>query len=357
MKISSREYTRSELHERIGNLAQLGGTRHVILNDGASKGLSAIDVETGTGLHFTVLPDRGMDISRASYRGLNLVYLTPNGEVNPAFYDPEGLEWLHTFFGGLMTTCGLTYLGSPGLDGEDHLGLHGRYSTIPARQVQDRSGWEEDAYVIKLVGTVEQCRLFGDNLRLTRTITTELGSNALQIIDIVENVGYATSPFTILYHINAGFPLLDASSRLVLTATDTEPYDEQSRKGMTSFTQFSPPKSGFEEENYLHTMAQAGDGLARAAMLNPDLADGIGLQIRFDTSTLPYLNEWKMMGQRDYVVGIEPCNAPCANRAVLREEGRLPVLEPGEQRKMTLEISVLDGADQLNACAQACRLQ
>ena len=54
-----------------------------------------------------------------------------------------------------------------------------------------------------------------------------------------------------------------------------------------------------------------------------------------------------MMGQGDYVVGIEPCNAPCENRAILREQGRLPFLEPGETREMTLEIGVLQGAAEI----------
>ena len=59
--------------------------------------------------------------------------------------------------------------------------------------------------------------------------------------------------------------------------------------------------------------------------------------------------------QGDYVVGIEPCNAPCANRAVLRERGLLPVLEPGETREITVDISVLDGQEELAGCAARCQ--
>ena len=65
----------------------------------------AIDVDTGAGgLRFTVLPDRGLDISLASYKGNNLSFLTPAGETHPAFYEPGGLGWLRTFTGGLLTT-------------------------------------------------------------------------------------------------------------------------------------------------------------------------------------------------------------------------------------------------------------
>jgi len=354
MDIGGKEYDRAALLQRIGNLAQLGGARQVILNEGAAKGVAAVDVDTGAGLRFTVLPDRAMDISSASYKGLNLVYLTPNGEVHPAFYDPSGLEWLKTFFGGLLTTCGLTYLGPPGADGDDELGLHGRYSAIPARQVQDRSRWEGDAYLIELVGTVEECRLFGDNVRLTRTISTEIGSRRLLMRDEAENVGYSSSPFTILYHINAGFPLLDACSELVVTAAESQANNEGSQAAFGQLNRFSDPIPGFEEQNFTHTVAAGDDGMACAAMLNRELGGGIGLAIRFDPATLPYLNEWKMMGQRDYVVGIEPCNAPCAHRADLRERGLLPMLEPGEKRRMTVEIGVLEGLEEIEACRSGC---
>ena len=351
MKIGSKDYTRAALNERTGNLAQVGGTRHVILNEGAAKGMAAIDVNTGGGLAFTVLPDRGLDISSASYQGLNMAYLTPNGEVHPAFYEPAGLGWLHTFAGGLLTTCGLTYLGAPGRDGDEDLGLHGRYSTIPARQVQDRSRWDGDTYRVEIVGVVEECRLFGDNLRLTRTISTTFGSRMLRIHDHVENVGFRSSPFTVLYHINLGFPLLDAGSRLVLSAAKSEANNETARAGLAACRQFTGPVPGFAEEVYLHTMRAEEGNMACAALINPTLAGGLGVRVRFDAQALPYLNEWKMMGQCDYVVGIEPCNAPCENRAVLRQRQLLPFLEPGEVREMVVEIGVLEGAAELNACA------
>jgi len=218
MKIRGKEYSREQISERIGHVAQLGGTRHYTLSDGCSKHLAAVDVDTGSGFHFTVLPDRGLDISAAGYKGLNLVYLTPNGEVHPAFYEPDDLGWLRTFFGGLLTTCGLTYLGPPGVDDGQKLGLHGRYATSPARQVCDRSGWDGDEYRVEISGVVEECALFGDKIRLTRTITTSLGGKSLKITDVAENFGYVTSPFVVLYHVNAGFPLLDAAARLSLTA-------------------------------------------------------------------------------------------------------------------------------------------
>jgi len=346
--------TRADMLRRVGHLAQLGGTRHYVLSDGRAQGVRAVDVETGAGLRFTVLPDRGMDISLARYRDVNLVYLTPNGEVHPAYYEPQGSGWLRTFFGGLLTTCGLTYLGAPGPDGEETLGLHGRYAASPACRVCDLSGWEGDRYVIRLSGVVEECALFGAKIRLTRTITSAIGSRSLTIEDVAQNFGYTASPFTILYHVNAGAPLLGESAELVVTAAKSEPFNEHSATAAQDMLRFSAPAAGFEEQNFLHTVTSDGTGRARAALINRRLRDGLGLYLSWDAECLPYLNEWKMLGAGEYVVGMEPSNVPCRSRAQLRREELLPSLAPGESKTIRVEIGVLDGQEQIEAFVSDC---
>ena len=353
--VGGRSYGRQELLTLVGNLSQLGGTRHYNLAAGRAKGTAAVDFDTGSGLYFTVLPDRGLDISAATYKGINLVYRTPNGEVHPAFYHPHGSEWLRTFFGGLLTTCGLTYFGAPGYDGDETLGLHGRYSATPAVQVRDISCWCEDDYRLELRGAVEECSLFGDRIRLTRTISADLGGRCLQIHDVAENFGFRNSPLTILYHINCGFPLLDAGSELVLSSIECDPYDEVSRVEQDHFDRFTAPVPGFQEQNFLHRMAVDGEGYAYAAILNRKLLGGLGLYIKFLSASLPYLSEWKMLGEGEYVVGLEPCNVRCANRAVLRQRGILPSLSPGETREMRLEIGILEGIEEIKAFVKRTR--
>lgn len=345
MRIGSKDYSCADVLQRVGNIHQLGGTRHYVLNDGRAKGVAAVDFDTGSGFRFTVLPDRGMDISLASFKGLSLAHQTANGEVHPAYFDPYGLGWLRTFFAGLLTTCGLTYLGAPVKDGDEELGAHGRQSTNPASHVCDLSRWEEDEYVLELTGVMEESVLFGDKIRLTRTITSRIGARSLAIHDMAENFGYKTSPFTILYHVNPGFPLLDACSRLMLSVKETRPCDDHSAKQISKMLQFSEPVAGFHEENYHHVMASDQYGHTFAAMINPDLA--LALYIRWDAKALPYMNEWKMMGQGDYVVGMEPCNVPCQDRVTLRKSGMLQHLEPGEKKEFDLEIGVLEGEPEI----------
>jgi hypothetical protein len=347
MNIFNRQYARSDLLRRIGNINQIGGTRHYELTEGSTRGVRVIDADTGSGFNFSVIPDRGMDISQASYKGINLVYQTPNGEVNPAFYDAKGSEWLRVFFAGLVTTCGLTYFGPPGIDEGITLGLHGRHSSIPAKKVCDLSRWEFDEYVIEITGSIEDSILFGDKLNMRRSIKTNIGAKSVKIHDIIENCGPMPSPLTILYHINAGFPLIDEGSRLISSSREVDPYDASTGSQTAQDDDFTGPIAGFTEQNYLHKMAGDEEGYAYAAVINRQLMGGIGLFVRFKTDTLPYLSEWKMMGEGDYVLGIEPCNVRCENRGLLREKGMLPFLQPREQRETELEIGVLDGLDEI----------
>ncbi|MHC2995629.1 MAG: DUF4432 family protein [Candidatus Atribacteria bacterium] len=57
------------------------------------------------------------------------------GESLPSFFEARGTGWLRNFGGGLLVTCGLTYLGSPGNDKGEGLGLHGRISNLPAEEI------------------------------------------------------------------------------------------------------------------------------------------------------------------------------------------------------------------------------
>lgn len=331
---------KEELLKYIGNYSQIGGTRHYTLSDGRGLGMRAIDVNTGAGLQYTVLPDRGMDISLASFKGHNLVYISYNGETNPAFYEPQGFGWLNTFTGGLLTTCGLTYLGAPVKDGDEELGLHGRYSTIPARQVADCSEWIGDEYHLRLKGIVEEGRIFGTKLRLEREISSIHGKNSLIISDIVTNVGHLPSPYTILYHMNLGYPLLSEFSELILDPEKTEPATPFAAEGLNEFRHFIKPQANIQEQVYFHSMKGNSKGEAKVCLRNRQI--NISLTIKFNPDQLPYLTEWKMMGVGDYVLGLEPCNVPAKNRVALRNENILPYLRPGESVTNKIEV-ILEG--------------
>ena len=168
-------FTRAELIERGGDMRQFGGVRLGELADGAERGVRTADIRTGSGLEFTVLADRGLDIGAASYRGASLAWHSPTPFAHPAFYEPEGLGWLRGFGGGLMTTCGLTYFGAPTVDEGQPLGLHGHASNLPATNLACGGDWHGDEYELWVSGQMREARLFGENMVLRRRISTRLG--------------------------------------------------------------------------------------------------------------------------------------------------------------------------------------
>jgi hypothetical protein len=329
-----------ELLKYVGNLSQLGGCRQYTLSDGRAGGMRAVDINTGSGLQYTILPDRAMDISLATFKGLNLVYLTFNGETNPSFYEPEGIGWLRTFTGGLLTTCGLTYLGSPCTDGDETLGLHGRISTTPARQLADLSGWAGDDYVLKISGIIEEGNLFGNKLRMKREISSILGRNEIHLKDTITNAGNKTSPLTILYHMNFGYPLLSRDTELLIGPAETMARDPEASKGLGEFHRFIEPQASYNEQVFFHTMKGNETGMAEVTIRNKKIKTAV--TIRFNTKSLPFVSQWKMMASGEYVLGIEPGNVHSKSRKTLREENILPVLNPGESSVFEIDVIISD---------------
>src|SRR5207245_10080290 len=119
---------------------------------GGEGGAGADEIRSGAGFSVTVLIDRGLDISTAEYQGKALAWRSITQEAHPAFFEPEGLGWLRTFYGGLLVTCGMTYAGAPGEDQGQSYGLHGRVSHLPARNVYADAAWEGDRYRVWVRG-------------------------------------------------------------------------------------------------------------------------------------------------------------------------------------------------------------
>lgn len=333
----NKTYSKTELLERVGNIDQICGVRISTLNDGLEQGVRIADLYTGSGFRYTVTLDRGMDISAADFNGVPLAFRSPNGDVNPSFYDSDGLEWLRTFKGGLVTTCGLTYLGSPCIDNGEKLGLHGRISNIPAKEVHYGGFWEEDEYNVFIEGSIREAMQFKDNVLLRRRIESKMGDSRLVITDIIKNEGYSSAPFMLLYHCNIGFPIVDVNSELISPAKKVIPRDAEAHKGLNESNRFSEPIKNYQEQVFYHDMA---DENVTVKLINKKINNGSGVYLKYSKKDLPNFIEWKMMGQGTYVVGMEPANCLVEGRDKERERGTLQFLEPGEERKISLEIGV-----------------
>jgi len=333
-----RQWSRAELMDRVGDLSQLAGIRLGELSDGVERGVRTADVRTASGLEFTVLLDRGMDIGPASYRGMSLAWHSPTGFGHPSFFEPEGSGWLRTFGGGLLTGCGMTYLGAPDVDEGEALGLHGRLSMLPASRVQVGEQWEGDECTFWVEGQMRQARLFGENLRLTRRISAGLGQNKIAIYDVVENLGDMTSPLMLLYHINLGFPMVDESCHLLTEPHEVRPRDAAAVPGINDWMRFQPPTRGYHEQAFYHDLPADDKGWAAITLTNPTLP--LSLSVHFQKATLPNLVQWKQMGQGAYVLGLEPANCTADGRSKDRARGLLPFIEPGQQRQFLVEIQL-----------------
>lgn len=355
-KLYGEELSRADLLKRVGDITQIARARPCRLVEGPEDGVRAIDVTTGSGLAFTVVPSRGLDISSASYNGRPLAWRSACGDAHPAHYEPEGLGWLRTFPGGLLTTCGLTWMGAPGEDEGVQLGLHGRASHLPAYNVRCGGEWRGDDYVLFVEGTTRETVVFGENIVLNRRIEVCMGESCIVVTDRVTNEGFVASPHMMLYHMNFGYPVIAPGARVLTPSLAVTPRDDEALQGVADQAHAVAPVPGFAEQVFFHTMQPDEQGMVTAGLLNPALCGGFGVRIRYRHAELPHFVQWRMMGEGAYVMGMEPGNALVLGRAVERAAGRLQVLEPGETRSYHVEISVVDGPEDAAALEDATRL-
>ena len=335
-----------ELRKKCGDPSALCGIKDYVFNDGPARGVRAFDLKNGRGIEMTVLADRGLDIPYLSFKGHNIGLLNKVGIRSPYLYQEDGASgFLKQFYAGMMTTCGLTYAGAPGMDGDKALGLHGPYDNIPAMNVTAWQDHEGDDIVLKVAGEVRQAEVFGPNMVLTRQMTLDTERNELHIHDVVENQGFATEPLMMIYHINFGYPMLDDGARTYYSTCDVTPRTPFAVEGMFNYDRMEAPGVGRDEQCYYHT--GHSDGEAFAMIHNENL--GIAAMVRYDKAVFPLLCEWKCMRAGEYALGLEPTTSGVVNRAEARENGMLTYLEPGEKRTFNVTIELSDDPERIDA--------
>ena len=340
------DISRDNLARRIGHISQVGGARAYELTSGQATGTKAIDVRTGTGFEFTVLPGRGLDIAWATYKGVPIGYISKSGVVAADRFTEDGaLGFLRNFHAGLLTTAGLSNIGVPCVDAGEAYGLHGRVSNTPAEDVSIHQDWHGNDFVITVGGVVRQARIFGECLVLRREISTKLGANRLIIKDTVENAGFRSEPSLLLYHCNFGYPIVSPATRLFTSGGKVEARDASAVPGIPTHDRFQEPTRGYNEQCFYHHL-DAKQGYAHAALFNAELR--LGAYVKYGTDTLPFLVEWKMMGEQEYVVGLEPTTARLEGRddVLARREARM--IEPGERLSFEVEIGVFENIEGLD---------
>ena len=308
--------------EHISNEAVLLDVRRMTCAEGPGKGVDLFRVTNLAGLDFDVLIDRCMGIGSLRVDGQLVSYTSETGIVHPSYYNKEGFEWLRSFGGGFLATCGLTQVGEPC---EGH-GLHGRIDNIPAQQVSWRRYWEGDTLWAELSGLMYEACHQGEYLSLRRTVRLNHREKKLWVSDTVENLGSISQPFMLLYHINMGAPFLRPGTKVLLPESRIEPIDAMAE----SHTECSRLVPDVSEERldllWLHH-PQEEKGEQTAVVESGERQ----VSITWSSDTLPILGQWELLQPKGYVLALEPTNTHLRGQEWERGNGSLQTIGPDEQ--------------------------
>ncbi|RUX27318.1 DUF4432 family protein [Mesorhizobium sp. M7A.F.Ca.US.011.01.1.1] len=362
VELYGKTLSRRQVSERSGMLSQFAGVRLMTLADGVERGIRMLEFRTGSGLRFTALVDRALDIADCDFKGQAIGWHSPSGFRHPALHDYEGeggLAWARSF-SGLLVTCGLDHIlgreevpadsyNYPGKKTVIH-SLHGRVGTIPARLTGYGEAWDGDRCVLWAEGIVQQSAVFGEDLHLIRRIEADVGGNEIRLSDRVVNHGFNRTPHMYFYHVNVSHPLLDEGSRylapirdVVWAGHDGERYQAQK----VGYRTMPAPQSGFSEQVWQHEMAADANGEVPVAVVNDRL--GLGFEVVTRKDQLPCAYQWQNFQAGQYALGIEPSTHHVLGNLAARERGEMIWLEHGESRSYDAVFRVLDGAGAIAA--------
>jgi len=340
-----------KLRRYAGDLSGLFGMQDYTFNEGKAKGMRAIRLVNGGGLEAVLLPDRCLDIPYFSYKGTNLGLVLKQGLCAPEhFSDDDGLGFNRQFFGGLLTTCGIMNAGPPCESGGRRYGQHGRVHHIPGENVNKEEIDEAGRIVLRVSAEMREASLFGEYVTLKRKVRMETERNRLTVSDVIENRGFEPIPLCILYHINFGYPLLDAGARLYFSTPLVTARDEQAEKGLHKYHLIEEPEDGRAEECFVHT---GGDGAQFGLLHNEKL--GIATAVHFSIEDLPLFCQWKSMRSGDYALGLEPSAAGFWGLKAAGEKGLVRYLGPGESKTYEVCVEVLDDPGRIAEYTARCK--
>lgn len=349
--------SRRELAARSGALSQFAGVRLSTLGDGVERGVRCLEFRTGSGLRFTVLVDRAMDIAECEHNGRAVGWHSPSGFRNPALHEYEGeggLSWFRSM-SGLLITCGLDHTLFMHDDPAGHYfygprekvssSLHGRIGTIPARLTGYGETWNGDDCVLWAEGVVQQSTVFGEDLHLIRRIEADVGGDEIRLIDRVVNHGFYRTPHMYCYHINVSHPVVAEGSRYVAPIRDViwAAHADSYRDQGTGYRTFPAPIVNFHEQVWQHDMAPDADGKVSVAVVNE--AIGFGFEVETRKDQFPAMYEWQNLHAGHYAVGIEPSTNHVLGKEFARERGELIWLEYGDERRYDSVFRILPDAD------------
>ncbi len=362
MRLYGEDLSRREVARRAGSLSQFAGVRLMTLADGAERGVRMLEFRSGTGLRFTVMVDRCMDIADCDFRGMSFGWNSPAGFKHPGLMEYEGeggLGWLRGF-SGLLATCGLDHILFMDSEPGDRYGyaaretvehsIHGRAAYLPARLTGYGERWEGDRCFLWAEGVISQSAVFAEDLHLIRRIEIEAGTNEIRLSDRVENRGFAPTPHMLLYHINVGHPVIAEGARYLAPIEDVvwagHAGDRYRAQGV-GYRTLAGPRENFAEQVWEYEMAADPSGEVPVAVVNDAL--GLGFEVVSRKDQMPCHYQWQNFQEGLYCMGVEPSTNHVLGHGYARDNSEMIVLRHGEGRSYDVTMRVLDGAAEIAA--------
>lgn len=296
---------------RISNFSQIASLRRYELSDGEERGLRVLDCDNGK-LRFLLNESKALDVMQLYHAGQNISFISKNG------FTAREMPFAGRFEGGMLYTCGLDSVG-----GREGFELHGTHHNRPARVTRAECSPEG----ILVEAEISETELFGKNLVFRRRVFSAIGSDTLEIADTLENRGAQSEPYCLLYHVNVGYPLLDAGAELSDDAEEVLPRTPWANAHAAERAYITAPVAGQEEMCYFLKLKTPRVSLKNAAL-------GRTFSLEWSGETLPNFVEWKSMAAGDYALGLEP--------ATTRLDGHFAysALAAGERVSFRLLLSV-----------------
>jgi hypothetical protein len=343
------------------NPSQIGGIESYCFDNGPARNNRAILVNTGGGLRYRILPDRGLDIDQAFFNQHSLTFLSHKGVTPPqAEALRHGLDWLRGFPVGLLASCGPTNAGGPTIDQGETLGLHGPHSGTPSTvesivQPDVRAGKLD----MSVTALIRYGAFYGPCIELRRTIKSRLGENFIEINDEFFNAGNEDQPHAWLLHVNFGYPLCDEGSEFCYDAERVEPLSDAAAQ-----KHFSGPAVGYKRipaplaehhgqqsvVAYLYPKPTYASGDIVVGVVNSKL--NFGVAIHYNVNQFPRCGNWQHWGKHEYVGALEPMTCGVEGRDKDRANGWLQTLPAGGRKSYQYKIEVVSekgGIEQLRA--------
>ena len=337
-------------------------------DDGTERGVRVVRLRTGEIERRGGRRPRARPRRRERARHARGAGSRPRAWPAPWFADPHGWGPFRTFFGGLLTTCGLEHTLGPAEDSAAHFNypgqldalfpLHGRLSVTPALLLGYGIDWDAPAPAVFVRGDVRQANVFGEVLTLEREIRAparrphhrgprpraQRGLRADAADDPVPRQrrlaarGARTRASTGRWASRAS---PRGRRRASTGRVVDEPTARHRRAGLGAHAdrrrERLAPRRGAEHGHRRRPRA-------------------LGLEVAFGLDTLPRMFQWRVMNEGHYVIGLEPGNMRIQGRHAAREAGDLVILQPGETRdyagRPDAAQRALGGAGRVDAPAQ-----